>query len=241
MSTKTVIIPDLGPITLYKRRGNRSLRLSMDAGGEVRVSLPPWIPYKAGEQFALSKREWIEAHRAQTPQGSLQHGQRIGKAHRLHFEARPGQASANARLRAGVVYVAHAPEYAPSDPVVQEAARKASVKALRKEATALLPQRLQTLSQQTGLSYNTVGVKLLKSRWGSCSSQKDITLNLFLMQLPWHLIDYVLVHELTHTKVMQHGTPFWQELERHLPGAKKLRKEIRTHRPILSYQLQSGS
>jgi predicted metal-dependent hydrolase len=57
---------------------------------------------------------------------------------------------------------------------------------------------------------------------------------LYLMQLPWHLIDYVLLHELTHTKVMQHGTPFWQELERHVPHAKRLRGEIREFHPILS-------
>jgi hypothetical protein len=53
------------------------------------------------------------------------------------------------------------------------------------------------------------------------------------MQLPWHLIDYVLVHELTHTKVMRHGTPFWNELERHIPGAKQFRKEINQYQPIL--------
>jgi predicted metal-dependent hydrolase len=54
------------------------------------------------------------------------------------------------------------------------------------------------------------------------------------MQLPWHLIDYVLLHELTHTKVMRHGAPFWEELERHAPTAKLLRKEINTHRPLLT-------
>jgi len=53
------------------------------------------------------------------------------------------------------------------------------------------------------------------------------------MQLPWHLIDYVLLHELTHTKVMRHGAPFWKELERHVPRARALRKEIGSYHPIL--------
>jgi predicted metal-dependent hydrolase len=119
------------------------------------------------------------------------------------------------------------------DQAVQNAARKASIRALRKEAEVLLPQRLQTLAQQTGLGYASVTVKQLKSRWGSCSADKDITLNLFLMQLPWHLIDYVLIHELTHTKVMRHGPPFWAEMESHLAGAKALRKEISKQQPIL--------
>ncbi len=118
--------------------------------------------------------------------------------------------------------------------VVQDAAASASLKALRKEAETLLPQRLRTLSDQTGLGYASVSVRQLKSRWGSCDNHKEITLSIFLMQLPWHLIDYVLVHELTHTKVMRHGAPFWEELERHLPGAKQLRKEMAAYQPILT-------
>jgi len=49
----------------------------------------------------------------------------------------------------------------------------------------LLPQRLQAFATQTGFSYRSVSVKQLKSRWGSCNTEKEITLNLFLMQLPW--------------------------------------------------------
>src|SRR5690606_36436720 len=101
----------------------------------------------------------------------------------------------------------------PAHPRVQKAAQAAAIRALRKEAETLLPQRLRTLAEQTGFTYNSVAVKQPKSRWGSCSHQKHITLNLFLMQLPWRLIDYVLLHELTHTKVMRHGPPFWAELE----------------------------
>jgi hypothetical protein len=53
------------------------------------------------------------------------------------------------------------------------------------------------------------------------------------MQLPWQLIDYVLLHELTHTKHLNHGDDFWQEFLRHEPAAKALRKIIKTHKPIL--------
>jgi predicted metal-dependent hydrolase len=121
-----------------------------------------------------------------------------------------------------------------NDPAAQESATNAGIRALRKEAETLLPQRLRTLSQQTGLSYSSVSVRQLKSRWGSCDNRQEITLSLFLMQLPWHLIDYVLIHELTHTKVMRHGAPFWRELEEHLPNAKQLRKEMAVYQPILT-------
>jgi len=233
MSTKQVSIPNIGAVTLYKRRGNRSLKLSIGANGEVRVSLPYWLPYAAGEQFALSKAEWILLNRGNT--GTiLRHGQGIGKAHRLHFEPQAQAGTVTTRIAANEIRVHYPTDYLAEDPAVQQAARKACIRALRKEAEALLPQRLQALAAQTGFTYKTVGVKQLKSRWGSCSSEQEIILNLFLMQLPWNLIDYVLVHELTHTKIMQHGTPFWREMQKHLPLAKQLRKQINTHQPILT-------
>lgn len=234
MATKLIDIPSIGPVTLYKRRGNRSLRLSISSAGEVRVSLPYWLPYKTAEQFALSRRSWIEANRVPA-KAMLHHGQGIGKAHRLYFE--PLGAKVNTRIGNNLVRVQYPAMLGIAHAEVQSAAHKASIRALRKEAEALLPQRLRSLAQQSGLDYNEVSVKQLKSRWGSCDSQQNIILNLFLMQLPWRLIDYVLVHELTHTKVMAHGPQFWAELERHLPQGRTLRKEIRQYHPILAPRL----
>jgi predicted metal-dependent hydrolase len=233
MATKQVDIPGIGPVTLYKRRGNRSLRLSIASDGEVRVSMPSWVPYKAGEQFALSKATWITSHRLQAP-AVLQHGQPIGKAHRLHFTPSVEATRISTRLRFNQIQITHPFNIKVHESPVQDAARSAAVRALRKEAEQLLPYRLKQLAERDGFTYQNVSIKQLKSRWGSCSSQKEITLNLYLMQLPWHLIDYVLLHELTHTKVMQHGAPFWQELECHVPGAKQLRKEIGAYHPVLS-------
>jgi predicted metal-dependent hydrolase len=234
MSTKQVIIPDIGTITMYKRRGNRSLRLSIGADGGIRVSLPYWLPYKAGEQFVQSKAPWIAANRVQPTGSMLRPGHAIGKAHRLYFDQREGITRIIAKVAANEVRISYPPSYSQEHSEVQSAAQKASIRALRKEAEVLLPQRLEALAAQTGLHYTSVSIKQLKSRWGSCNSRKEITLNLFLMQLPWHLIDYVLVHELAHTKVMRHGAPFWKEVERHLPHAKDLRKQMSAHQPILS-------
>lgn len=236
MATKQISIPEVGTVTLYKRRGNRSLRLSISHDGAIRVSLPYWLPYEAGEQFVLSKASWIAANRATTAPEILEDGCAIGKAHRLRLIAKADVTTVSTRLAPNEIRVTYPTTYEAGDFAVQEAAHKACIRALRSEAEMLLPMRLQTLSIKTSLSYTSVGIKQLKSRWGSCTSRKEITLNLFLMQLPWHLIDYVLVHELTHTKVMQHGAPFWAEMERHLPDAKRLRKYMRAYQPALKPQ-----
>jgi predicted metal-dependent hydrolase len=162
MATRTVDIPDIGTVTLYKRRGNRSLRLSLGANGEIRVSLPSWVPYKAGEQFARGKTDWILAHRKTTTDG-LQHGQAIGKAHRLQFVSSALSSKVSSRLRQNQIEITHPHTLAPSHPNVQSVAQSASIRALRKEAELLLPQRLQALAAQTAFSYRSVGVNSSKA------------------------------------------------------------------------------
>ena len=120
-----------------------------------------------------------------------------------------------------------------SDPQVQQTAHRAALRALKQQATVLLTPRLQQMAVQHGFVYKSVSIKRLTSRWGSCSSQKDIVLNSYLMQLPWQLIDYVILHELTHTRIMAHGTKFWAELGQYVPNLRDIRRQMRTHRPML--------
>ncbi len=104
---------------------------------------------------------------------------------------------------------------------------------MRLQAEQLLPNRLASLAGTHGFEYGSISVKQLKGRWGSCDHQKNITLNLFLMQLPWELIDYVLLHELTHTNILRHGPDFWRAMEAVLPAVKNARKTLRAYQPVL--------
>jgi predicted metal-dependent hydrolase len=103
----------------------------------------------------------------------------------------------------------------------------------RKTAKARLIERLDELSQKHGLPYNRVFVKRQKTRWGSCSLKKNINLNIQLTALPEALMDYAIVHELVHTKILNHSRDFWDELERLLPGALGLDRELRKYHLLL--------
>jgi predicted metal-dependent hydrolase len=82
-----------------------------------------------------------------------------------------------------------------------------------------------------GFTYASIRISKSKTRWGSCSSKKNIGLSLFLMQLPLHLIDYVLLHELCHTVEMNHSRQFWELLDGVCNRkAKALRKELKSFR-----------
>ena len=102
------------------------------------------------------------------------------------------------------------------------------LKELRKKAMEHLPGRLQMLAGLHGFIYGSIRISKSKSRWGSCSSKKNISLSLFLIQLPLHLIDYVILHELCHTVEMNHSHKFWELLDKVCNGkSKALRKELK--------------
>ena len=231
MAYKQFSLDESTPVTIYKRKASRSLRLTIAADGAVKVSIPVWAPYRAGLEFARSRQEWIQSQR-RSP-AMLSSGQSVGKAHRLIFLQNASRTKPSARIKGGEILVTYPVGSKADSPEVQEAARAAAVKALRLQAERLLPQRLAVLAEKFGFDYGSVTVKQLKGRWGSCDQDKNIILNLYLMQLPWELIDYVLLHELTHTRVLRHGPDFWHGMETVLPDAKDLRKQMRNHQPVL--------
>ena len=93
---------------------------------------------------------------------------------------------------------------------VQTLVKNAVMRAMRKKAEEYLPPLVQYWSSLFDLPYNKVTISKARSRWGSCSSKRDISLSFYLMLLPAHLMDYVILHELAHTREMNHGPKFWE-------------------------------
>jgi len=103
----------------------------------------------------------------------------------------------------------------------------------RAEATKQLVNRLNELSAQHGFSYNKVFVRNQKTRWGSCSSKNNISLNMMLVRLPDQMIDYVLLHELVHTRIKNHTHAFWAELNKFVGDAKGMSKRMNEYKVVL--------
>ena len=103
---------------------------------------------------------------------------------------------------------------------------------LRAAAKVYLPGRLRELAAQYGFEFNQVRIKHNVSNWGSCSSKKNINLNLNLMRLPVELRDYVMLHELCHLREMNHGPQFKALLASVCPDWQRLRAELKGYRLI---------
>ena len=106
----------------------------------------------------------------------------------------------------------------------------AEVESLRAQAKRELPPRLAQLAAQHGFTYNKVFIKNNVSNWGSCSSLKNINLNLRLVTLPAELQDDVMLHERCHLKYLNHGPEFHALLESVCPGHRALARQMKEYK-----------
>ena len=103
----------------------------------------------------------------------------------------------------------------------------------RKVARKILCRRIGELAQLHNFVYNRVSIRKQKTRWGSCSTKNNINLNANLLHLPPELMDYVLLHELVHTRVKNHSKDFWDELETVVPNARQVDRRLKDYQYCL--------
>lgn len=102
----------------------------------------------------------------------------------------------------------------------------------RQQAAVLVTERVEHYRKLLGEEVGAVRIKDVRSRWGSCSSKRNLNFNWRLVMAPLEVLDYVVVHELCHLKEMNHSPAFWKLVEDILPDYRKQREWLKTCRLI---------
>ncbi|MFC1755907.1 M48 family metallopeptidase [Patescibacteria group bacterium] len=110
---------------------------------------------------------------------------------------------------------------------------KKQINSFKKRAKVTIKDRLDELSIEVGIKYNTFRLSGAKKRWGSCSNKRTVSINWRLILAPPEIIDYVIIHELIHLKHMNHSKRFWKEVQKHIPDYKEKRKWLNENDFIL--------
>ncbi len=233
---KTIIYPEIGQVEFRKSHRAKRLSINVRVPRNVRVVLPIDVSFSIAEKFVQTKRQWIIDHLCRldnrTPEVPIfDENQPIKtRYHTLELcAAQRTNEKIDINVLPGIIQIHYPENLAIQHESVQKAIRLGMLKAYGIEAREILPKRTFELSRQFGFRYAGLRIKNQKTRWGSCSSRNHINLNLQLMRLPDHLIDYVILHELTHTKIKNHNEIFWSELARVFPQPQIARKEMKRY------------
>ena len=217
------------PRVRVSRRARRlSIRVYPDA--RVEVVAPPSARPRDIENFVAAHREWIDGKRAQalrnrpSPQPFPPPGLEL-RCTQEHFRLQLAGGSGAPRVSA-------MPATGP-DRVLKlagAAGGRASRKALRawlmRAARERLEPRVAAVAAACGVQYARVSIRRQRSRWGSCSARGTISLNCCLLFQRPEVVDYLIVHELTHVRHMNHSARFWQAVEENCPGWRALDREL---------------
>jgi len=209
----------IGEVKYIQNPRARNLSIRISQQGEVRVTVPRLVSWRRAEVFFLSKQTWVRKKLDQrNSKGCMDSVPSEGE--KLRIRGRE-----------------HVIKLQGGDSDLEDAIWRI----LRKEALDHLPERVAELSEAHG--YKTTGLKIrrMKTRWGSCTARKSINLNSWLMMIPETLSDYVILHELAHTRFPDHGKKFWKELDHTTDGLSAVyRKELRKHQIMCFTKENSG-
>lgn len=215
------------PCEILENPRSSNVRLRISKEGILTVVVPRGFRKSRILEILETKREWIRKHRAGLKEASFA-APRPGRIELAAFGenweirfARNGGSSGGLDVDEEAHLLLAEGSWQDEETLVR--LRKWLVKRCRKR----LGSRLEELSVLHGLPYAKMTVKIQKTLWGSCSAKKTVSLNAKLAFLPPSLVDYVLCHELCHTRHLDHSRAFWEYLERILPGSLDLRKALR--------------
>ncbi len=224
---------EFGIIPIKRIARAKYVRVRVMANGSLQATMPKLAPVfllkNLVEKSRVTLREAL-AERGANATHVYADGEQIGTSHTIALQY--GETAKATRRGQRIIWTIPL-DTESDDETNQETVRKAVRKALNEQAMAYLPRRLQYLAELGGFTYSQVRYGNAKGRWGSCSSQGVISLNVALMRLPKELIDYVLIHELSHTKHLNHSANFWSLVETYYPDYKTARKELKSFSPYL--------
>jgi predicted metal-dependent hydrolase len=213
--------------TVRVSRKARRLSVRVYPGGRVEVVAPPGASAGAVQRFVGVHRQWIDRRVAD-----------LSAAGDVAEDLRPAAIDLPALgLRYAVSYradVARAVRIAATGGEIvvsgsvhdQRAVASALREWLLQAATPALAQALASTAAQGDFRYTRMQVRRQRTRWGSCSASGTISLNVCISFLPPAVLRYLLVHELAHTRHMNHSKRFWALVESHEPDYRRLDREL---------------
>jgi predicted metal-dependent hydrolase len=193
--------------TVARSSRARRVRVSVEADGEVRVTLPQRAPKRAAAEAVRELAPWIERRKRALSRAAAEVARTPGMVpylgRELALRPQPGRERVHRRgdeLLVGTGDV-----------------RSALERWYRRQARLEIAPRLDAAVARAGTSYSGLTIRGQRTRWASCSTNRAMSFNWRLLLAPEAVLDYVVEHEVCHIEVMDHSPRFWTLLESRVP------------------------
>ncbi len=226
MTAKVVQFNQIGAVTFVKNRRSKNIKISVKPDRSVRVSFPFYVSVSEASQFVMKNIDWISGQKQKfdIESSKIEVGQFQTKLHTVQITE---AADNKTKINKDFIEIFLEDLNTESSRTYLE---NVIAGIYRYEAKKLLPTKISELALKHGFQFDKITIRNNKRNWGSCSSRNNISLNLQMMKLPDELIDYILLHELVHTKIKNHGPGFWQKLDELTNfRARELSKQVRKY------------
>lgn len=199
----------------------KKFAISMDPSGLVTVKSPKNVPIDAIEKLIAENISWVEGKHGEMEQRkeALKLTEELGVSKYLYM-GRPHSAE----------------ELLGASGLGEEELKDALKKFYISSAKSLIGERLKHYQREMGVKFKSMKIMESKAKWGTCSSDKELTFNYRLVMAPVKVVDYVVVHELCHLDHMNHDRSFWRKVGSIMPDYKEQQEFLSKYGQFMSLE-----
>ncbi len=241
--------------TIKRSLRAKKMRLTLKPDGELILVLPKFVPEFVGKIFVQSNLSWIKNKRLKLApvissylNTEIKTGTSITLFDQFYYSVRISSTpSIRGRFeQVGEELVLYLRPVAEKSLKIGDSFHREQVrikylieKFYREQARAYLTERVDYWTNKMGLDYNVIRIKNTTSRWGSCSTKKNLNFNWRIIMAPKAVINYLVIHEVCHLKQMNHSSKFWALVAEYDPKFKDHKKWLHDNQQKLLSFLQS--
>lgn len=221
------------PITVDSlvRSRRKTISLIIRPDGSLEVRAPLWMPEKKIAEFVESHSGWVRKHQSRAkinkipPPKTFQEGEEflfLWRSYPLHYRA---------NLRVPLEF--DGTSFLTSQ-IQGSQVRDALIRWYKEQALSIISGFVKTFSSRYGFSPKIIRLSSARTRWGSCSSKMTLSFTWRLVMAPPKVIEYVVLHELVHTRVHNHSQAFWKSVGEIIPDFKQSRNWLNQNGKFLT-------
>ena len=216
---------------------NASISISPEKGVVVRA--PFWMPQAMIDSFIREKSDWIEKHLSQISSKKVTKSYVNGEKHLFFGTEYPLEVvPVSTPGRSTTQIVAEKIQIEIYEKIPQEEIpgkiKEALLHWYLEQGIATITEKVNFYAEKIGVSYSRISLKEVTSIWGSCSPTNCLSFNRKLVMAPHEVVDYVVIHEVSHMVHRNHGTHFWQLVSKFDPQFKYHRRWLKLNHHLLS-------